>query len=51
MEVAVSIAGQMIELYQSVQVKSPKQQGKEWKTLQNNLVQLSALQINKSKVS
>ena len=51
MEVAISIAGQLVELYQSVQVQSPKQQGKEWKTLQNNLVQLSALQSNKSKVS
>ena len=51
MEVAISIAGQMIELYQSVQVGLPKQQGKEWKTLQSNLVQLSALQSNKSKVS
>ena len=51
MEVAISIAGQLVELYQSVQVQSPKQRGKEWKTLQNNLVQLSALQSNKSKVS
>ncbi len=50
MEVAISIAGQLVELYQSVQVGLPKQQGKEWKTLQNNLVQLSALQSNKSKV-
>jgi len=50
MEVAISIAGQLVELYQRVQVGLPKQQGKEWKTLKNNLVQLSALQSNKSKV-
>lgn len=50
MEVAISIAGQLVELYQSVQVQSPKQQGKEWKELQSNLVHLSELQSNKSKV-
>ncbi len=51
MEVAISIAGQLVELYQSVQVESRKQRGKEWKELQSNLVHLSELQSNKSKVS
>jgi len=50
MEVAISIAGQLVDLYQSLQVEQPKQKGKQWKELQNNLVHLSALQSKKSKV-
>lgn len=49
MEVAISIAGQLVGLYQSLQVDKPKQQGKQWKELQSNLVHLSALQSKKSK--
>jgi len=44
MEVAVSIAGQLVELYQSLQSETSKPQGKQWQELQSNLVQLRAEQ-------
>jgi xanthine dehydrogenase accessory factor len=44
MEVAISIAGQLVGLYQRLHVKENKKPGKQWRELQSNLVHLSALQ-------
>jgi len=49
MEVAVSIAGQLVALYQSLEVGKPKQKSKQWRDLQDNLVHLSTLQSQKTK--
>ena len=50
MEVAISIAGELIGLYQGLQSQQSTPKGKGWKELQGNLVQLSALQSTESKV-
>jgi xanthine dehydrogenase accessory factor len=50
MEVAISIAGQLVGLYQSLQVKQNKKPSKQWSELQSNLVHLSELQGKKTKV-
>lgn len=42
MEVAVSIAGQLINLYQSQQTQPQKREGLQWQTLKNSLVASSA---------
>ena len=44
MEVAISIAGQLVALYQRLEHKTSAPQGKQWQTLQSNLVQLRAEQ-------
>lgn len=40
MEVAISIAGQLVGLYQSLENKASAPKGKQWQELQSNLVQL-----------
>jgi len=42
MEVAVSVAGQLIALYQSEQHQPLKRQGVQWKTIKNHIVMQSA---------
>jgi xanthine dehydrogenase accessory factor len=42
MEVAVSIAGQLIALYQSRQLPAPVRQGLQWRQLKNTLIQSPA---------
>ena len=37
MEVAVSVAGELIGLYQSMQATQPKQQGLQWETIKSHL--------------
>lgn len=44
MEVAVSIAGQLINVYQTQQMKSPKQTGLQWQVLKQALVTTTAKQ-------
>lgn len=46
MEVAVSIAGQLIELYQDKQVAPSKQQGLQWQTIKNSLTVTKVKQTN-----
>lgn len=51
MEVAVSIAGQLIELYQSTQTDKHQQQGLQWQTLKNNLTPLTASKFKHTNVA
>jgi xanthine dehydrogenase accessory factor len=44
MEVAISISGQLIGLYQAQQTQSPKRQGLQWRTLKNALITTPHLQ-------
>ncbi|MDA7746053.1 xanthine dehydrogenase accessory protein XdhC [Psychromonas sp.] len=44
MEVAVSISGQLVELYQSKQPKQANHQGAQWQSLTNNLIHLSTVE-------
>ena len=38
MEVAISISGQLIGLYQAMQTQAPKRQGLQWRVLKNALI-------------
>ena len=44
-ELAISISGQLIELYQSKQTKQSNQQGAQWTSLTNNLIHFSTEKI------
>lgn len=48
MEVAISIAAQLIELYQSTQAEKSPHQGAQWKALKNSLIHLTTAPVNEN---
>ncbi|MGO2012949.1 xanthine dehydrogenase accessory protein XdhC [Pseudoalteromonas sp.] len=48
MEVAISISGQLINLYQAQQSQSPKRQGLQWRALKNALIGADETMTTKS---
>lgn len=46
MEVAISISGQLIGLYQAMHKQAPKRQGLQWRTLKNALISTSQEDID-----
>ncbi|MGY8877835.1 MAG: XdhC family protein, partial [Pseudoalteromonas sp.] len=46
MEVAISISGQLIGLYQAMQTQEPKRQGLQWRTLKNALISTTQEEVN-----
>ena len=51
MEVAVSVAGELIELYQSMQSAPAKREGVQWQTIKNHITPNNVADIKRSKVA